>query len=219
MTVDFLMTVLLLLQMAYHFEGDTVHLCLGITMFILFIIHNTLNFNWYKNLLKGKYSTFRIIQTIINLVIFTAMVCLIVSGIIMSRHRLALDSFIIGGSMNFARTLHLLASHWGFIFMSLHLGLHWGLIMGMVRSMAKNKKTSRNNIILVRVLVLVIAGFGVYAFIKHNIGSYLFLRNQFVFFDYEQPVLLFFLECCAMMGLFVTIGYYLIRLLQKYGGK
>lgn len=53
--------------------------------------------------------------------------------------------------------------------------------------------------------------YGVYAFAKRSIPSYLFLQAQFVFFDFEEPLILFFLDYLAAMGLFVWIGHYLAK--------
>lgn len=41
------------------------------------------------------------------------------------------------------------------------------------------------------------------------------LRNQFVFFDFEEPLLLFFLDYAAVMGLFVAVGHYVSQALKK----
>ena len=35
------------------------------------------------------------------------------------------------------------------------------------------------------------------------------LKNQFVFFDYDEPLILFLLDYIAVMGLFIFIGYYI----------
>ena len=48
-------------------------------------------------------------------------------------------------------------------------------------------------------------------FILHH----LLLRSQFVFFDMEQPLALFFAEYLAMMGLWACLAYYLSRALQR----
>ena len=56
---------------------------------------------------------------------------------------------------------------------------------------------------------LAVAVYGAYAFVKRSIPSYLFLRTQFVFFDYEEPLVFFFLDYLAIMGLFVFIGHFL----------
>ena len=62
-----------------------------------------------------------------------------------------------------------------------------------------------------------IAGYGAYAFVKREIGSYLLMRIQFVFFDYEEPVFFFILDYIAVMGLFVFLGHYLSKGLKKAG--
>lgn len=44
--VDIVMTVLILILMAYHITGNRLHEWLGIVFFILFIIHHYLNLNF-----------------------------------------------------------------------------------------------------------------------------------------------------------------------------
>ena len=51
--------------------------------------------------------------------------------------------------------------------------------------------------------------FGVCALFRHNIGSYLFLQNQFVFFDFRESRLRFFADYAAMIWLFACCGYVL----------
>lgn len=43
------------------------------------------------------------------------------------------------------------------------------------------------------------------------------LQNQFVFFDFEEPLILFLLDYIASMGLFVSVGHYLSQILKKFG--
>ena len=66
----------------------------------------------------------------------------------------------------------------------------------------------------VRAVGFWIAGYGVYAFLKRDIGSYMFLKNQFVFFDFEEPLILFLLDYIAVMGLFVCVGHYIAQRLK-----
>ena len=71
--VDVLMTVVLLFLMGYQFWGDVAHEWVGAGMFLLFIIHHILNGNWYKTLIRGKYSPLRCFQVIIDLLVFLTM--------------------------------------------------------------------------------------------------------------------------------------------------
>lgn len=147
--IDILMTLLLLFLMGYQFWGDAAHEWVGAGMFLLFIAHHALNLGWYKTLLKGKYTGVRILQLIVNLLLFLTMLGMMVSGIMLSRHVFAF--LPIDGGMSFARLTHMAASYWGFVLMALHLGLHWNMILGMWRKalklrMRQEKKYGRRTV-------------------------------------------------------------------------
>jgi hypothetical protein len=211
-TIDFIMTVSLLISMAYMLTGQVVHEWIGTLMFGLFIVHNALNFKWYKNLLKGRYTAFRLCQTVLNLLGFIIMIVLMASGIIMSRHVFAFLS--VKGGISFARQAHMLASYWGFIIMSLHLGLHWSMIIGMMRKAVKSASPSAARAAMFQIIIAVIAAYGIYAFIKHDIASYLFLETKFAFFDFERSPVLFFVDFMAIMGLFIFIAYHAAQVMH-----
>lgn len=213
MGIDLVMTVLLLCQMAYMLVGETAHEYLGTAMFVLFILHHLLNWNWYRSLKKGRYGTVRILQTAVNTLVLLCMLGLMVSGVILSREVFAF--LPIQGGMGFARILHMLASYWGFVLMSVHLGLHWGMVMRMARRLCRKKESSAVCTVVLRLLAAAVCVFGIYAFAKNNIADYLFQRSQFVFFDMEQPLALLFAEYLAMMGLWACLAYYLSRALQR----
>lgn len=202
---DIAMTVILLFLMSYSLAGEVAHEWLGIGLFVLFVLHHVLNRTWGRNLLRGKYTPFRILQTILVILALISMLGSMVSGIILSRH--ALSFLPITGGSSWARTVHMLSAYWGFVIISLHLGIHWNMMMGMAKRVWKKPSVVRAWI--VRIVGILIAGYGMYAFVKRDIGSYMFLRNQFVFFDYDEPLIFFLLDYMAVMGLFVFIGHYL----------
>ncbi len=210
--IDMIMTVLLLFLMARQITGDSAHEWLGVGMLILWIAHHILNRNWYSHLFKGKYTPTRILQTVTNFAVLLSMFGLMVSGIILSREVFAL--LPISGGIAPARSLHILCAFWGFVLMAFHLGLHWNMILGMMRKAAGPVKSKGKRIAL-RVTAAMVAGYGLYAFIKNQFLSYMFLTSPFVFFDFERPVLLFFIEYIAIMELFVFLSYYISRGLQK----
>ena len=212
---DILMTAILLLQMAYSLVGEATHEWLGISMFALFILHHILNNKWAKGLFNGKYTPFRILQTVLVILPLLSMLGSMISGIIISRH--ALSFLHITSGQSWARTVHMICAYWGFTFISLHLGLHWSMVMGMTKKMFKKPSTPRKW--ATRMVGALIAGYGVYAFIKRDIGSYMLLQNQFVFFDFGELLILFLLDYIAVMGLFVFIGHYLAKAVQAVGKK
>lgn len=195
--VDLLMTVLLFLLMAFMLTEQEIHEWLGAGSLVLFIAHHVLNRKWLGNLGNGTYTPFRIFQTILTALVFLSMLGSMVSGIMMSRYVFAFLS--IRGGMAFARMLHMLCAYWGFIFLSAHLGLHWGMMMGLLRKAAGLKAANPTRTVILRVLACGIAVYGGYAFWKHHIADYLFLRSMFVFFDYEQPPMQFLTEYLTMM--------------------
>ena len=212
--VDLLMTVVLILLMAYFLTDQEIHEWLRAGMLVLFIVHHILNRKWLKALNQGKYTSFRALQTALVLLVLLCMLGSMLSGIWMSRY--VFDFLPTQGHMGLARTAHLLCAYWGFLLLSAHLGLHWGMVLGAVRKAAGNRKPSALRTAVLRVLTCGISAYGVFAFIKHQITDYLFLQSHFVFFDYEQPPALYFLDLLAMLGLCIAISYYLGRVLQRW---
>ncbi|WP_052421273.1 DUF4405 domain-containing protein [Paenibacillus sp. FSL R7-0273] len=212
LSIDTLMTVLFIIMMAYRLTGNTAHEWTGMTLFTLFIIHNVLNLNWYKAIFKGKYSVVRVIRTAVNLLLLLAMVGMMVSGLIISQTVFSLIPFI---GIDFGRKLHHLSAYWGFILMSIHLGLHWVMIMGAARRMRKSPKATRTLVLSLRLIAAIIAGYGLYAFFKREIGQYLVLYYSYSFWDYEQLAVLFFIDFITIMGLCVFITYYVMKRVQK----
>lgn len=212
---DIAMTAILLLLMAYSLVGEKAHEWLGIGMFVLFILHHVLNSKWSRNIRKGKYTPFRILQTVLVVMALCSMIGSMVSGIVLSRY--AFDFLLISEGSSWARTVHMLSAYWGFVFISLHLGLHWSMMMGMAKRVWG--KPSAIRAWIVRGIGFLIAGYGIYAFIKREIGSYMLLRIQFVFFDFGEPLFFFLLDYIAVMGLFVFIGHYLSKELKRIGRK
>lgn len=217
MGIDLLMTVLLLCLMAYQITGEALHEWFGAGMLLLFIAHHILNIRWYGNLFKGKYKSLRILQTFVNFSVLISMLCLGYSGIVLSRHVFA--ALPIGGPMATARSMHMAASYWGFVLMSVHLGMHWGMIVGMFKRLLKGRKMPGAAVWGLRLVAAVIAGYGLFCFIQKDIVSYMFLKNQFVFFDFEQSAISVFAEYIAMMGFWIFVSFYIIRGIGKISGK
>lgn len=203
--VDFLMTADLLLLMSYSLIGEAAHEWIGLGMFLLFTVHLILNRKWVGSLGRGLWSAYRIVQTILVVLCFLTMVGSVASGIILSNYIFV--GLRIRGWSALARQAHLLCSYWGFLLMSLHLGLHWSMVLTAVRRFSKAQ--------WLRWLGLLTAAYGVYAFWKRELPDYLLLRTHFIFFDYEEPRLFFFVDYLAIMGLFIFCGTCMNRLLLR----
>ena len=209
--VDIAMTVALLLLMAYQLVGDKEHEWIGIIMFVLFVLHHILNRGWIRNILRGKYYARRIVQALLVFMILLCMVGSMVSGIMLSRYLFVMLN--IRGGTALARSVHMLCAYWGFVFMSIHLGFHWNMMIAMAGKVFPKKQGehAKVGIIIMRVIAVVIAVYGMFAFVKRDIWNYMILKNHFAFFDFSESVIFFLLDYLAVMGLFVFIGHYLSR--------
>lgn len=214
LTVDVFMTIGLLFLMGYQLWGEAPHEWAGAGMFVLFIVHHLLNLSWHKNMMKGRYTAVRVFQLITDVSLLIAMLLQMYSGIVLSRY---VFSFLpIESGLALARKLHILGAYWGVLLMSLHLGLHWNMMMGIVKKRMGITDRSRLRSSISVLLGGCIAVYGLSVFIRRDFLIYLFLKSEFVFLDYSEPVMLFYLDYLALMGLCIFIGHYIAKLCRKY---
>lgn len=217
LVIDLLMTLSLLFAMGYHLWGEALHEWVGAGMFLLFIAHHILNGYWHKSLFKGKYKAMRILTLCIDILVLVSMLAEMYSGIVMSRY--VFDFLPSMGGMSLARRLHILGAYWGYILMSLHLGLHWNMILGMSRKAAGIKNKSKIRSIMAFVAGLIIAGYGVQVFISRDFSTYLLLKSEFVFLDYSESKILFYIDYLALMGLCIFIAHFSAKMIRRLRKK
>ena len=207
MPLDIAMAVLTLVLMGGNglfynaFDGAVdsglVHEVLGVVLFVLWAVHVVLNRAWVKAVLKGKYNALRIVRTIINAGVIVCVLFLMVSGVMLSTYVFAWLGIESGS--NFARTAHLLASHWYLVFVSLHIGIHLSMfIRGKVATG----------------IAAALGAYGIYAFIARGLWKYLTLQQPFFFLDLERGYLLFALDYIAIMALFAVAVHYAAKLMR-----
>ena len=242
MTIDIMMTILSIILMGgnYLFPKDIVHEILGVALFVLWGVHIALNRRWCVTIFRGKYNPYRVMQTVINCSILICTIFLMISGIILSNH---IFTFLnIQGGLGFARIAHLLASHWYYLFMSLHIGLHMGMIANRIKQKKQAKKVengqanrqaelqnnrepaksdnktaanTRFGRIIFNILLALVCAYGIYVFIIRGVWKYLILQQQFFFFDLERGYILFALDYLSIIILFATISHFLAKLLKN----
>lgn len=217
--IDILMTLGLLFVSGYQLWGEAAHEWIGAILFALFIAHHLLNAGWHRNLAKGRYTPMRVIQVLVDLALFIMMLLQMYSGVILSRH--VFRFLPIESGMALARRLHILGAYWGYLLMSLHIGLHWNMLMGIGRQgIKKTKGAVQKPTLSVSFFVsAAIALYGGYVFMKRDFMTYLFLESEFVFLDYEEPVILFYLDYLALMGLCIFLAHYGTEWYKKKKGR
>lgn len=207
--IDAAMYALFLLLMEYHLLSGALHEWLGIFVFVLFIAHNALNCKWYAVLFKGKYTAMRIVQTVTNALLWIAMICCMIGGVLMSG---TVFAWLKINGAQFGRTLHLIATAWAFILMSVHLGLHWNLFVGMTKRIKMSAQTAAIIKWGLRFVVLAIGLYGGVIFVQRAFYEELFLLMQFKQFDYDLSAFIYLLQTTAMSLTFVSATYYLKKL-------
>lgn len=208
--IDIGLTAALPLLMAYGLIGEAAHEWIGMAMFVLFLLHLYLNKRWFGAMGKGRYSPARVVQLLLNGLIFLCMVGCTVSGIALSKY---LFTFLPNhGGYAFFSMLHILCSFWGFVLMCLHLGTHWGMLLTVLR---KKWRLPQRGARYLAMLGFLAALCGIPAFLRRDMWDYLTLRSHFVFYDYTEPVAFFLWDYFLMMVLFAALGHEGMKLLRK----
>ena len=199
MTIDITMTILSIILMGgnYLFPADLVHEILGVALFVLWAVHITLNRRWYGAIFKGKYNPYRILTSVLNILLLLSFALTAFCGMSMSGHAVP---FLYGMTkVSFARRMHLSMSHWAFVLMGLHLGMHIPVMFARLKLTDKLKT-------VISAALCVVAGIGLFLFIRNGMPDYLFFRVPFAFLDYEKAGILVFIENVLMLLFWAFIG-------------
>ena len=208
--IDVCMTFILLFLMAYQVTGEVLHEWIGIGMTVLVIIHQILNRKWYSALFKGKYRTYRILTTAVNILLLLSFLLTAFCGMSMSGHAVP---FLYGmAPVSFARRMHLSMSHWSFVLIGLHLGLH---IPAMTAKM--KLEGIMKTLLSIAFCCTAIAGLGL--FIQNGMIDYMLFRVPFAFLDYEKAGALVILENIVMLMFWVFTGTQCSQLCMRSGRR
>lgn len=214
--IDFIMAVLFILLMGYHLFSNVTHEIIGTILFTLFIIHNCLNWRWYRNIFKKKYIRNHFLEVIINILLLVTMISTIVSSLMLSRdvfYFLGFTSGIIG------RKMHMISTIWSFILVAIHLGLHIKMFSAMIK---KKVKLSDNKLIIQKILYIItfiIFCYGLIVFYNRSIWNEMFLLVEYKYMDFNESIILFIIDYISFFISLVIIGYYLKKLFLKLKNK
>ena len=203
--------------MEYHLIPDASHEWLGISVFILFLLHNILNWRWYSGIFKGKYSIFRIIQTVINMSLWIAMLLCMFSSLCISGY---VFSFVDLNLSRIGRAMHLATTIWLFVLASIHFGFHISLFVGIAKRMVKKRDGFYKSVKWIcRVLVIGVCAFAVYIFITRAMWEEMFLITEFKWYDYEKTFFEYWVGTLSIMVLFTAFAHYVKQLLIQKNKK
>lgn len=86
----------------------------------------------------------------------------------------------------------------------------------LIRGNKKDIIPTAKKVVLTAAGVLV-AIYGMKVFIQRTLFDYMFLRTQFVFLDFNESKLWFYLDYLAMMGAFICIAHYGVKICRLRG--
>lgn len=211
--IDAGMIILVLLQMAYHLIGDSLHGWGGMILFILITLHNIVDRKWYSGLCKGKYTPVRFFHTVINLLLLVSFLGLATSAVFLST---TLSTFFHLKATLIGRRMHMFFTIWSFVLMSIHVGLHWNMAVSAVKKRMKNSKHLYWTI--ARITVLPVAVYGLYALISRELLQRMFLMSEYALFDYGESILVCFIDYASILCLFAWFTY-CINIFVRQGRK
>lgn len=189
--------------MAYVLTGQQVHEWTGTVLVFLVICHNSLNRKWYGAVGKGAYSRRRMVMTVLNFAILVVIAALFTSGIVMSRYTFRFLPVRSGRAL--ARRVHIVCAYWGFLLMAAHFGMHWNGIWGRLKRRFHLLQSIGEKKRLLSLAGAAVSLYGVRAIYRHEILSFLFMKNEFAMFDPEYPGILFVLDYLAILVLVVNL--------------
>lgn len=215
MIVDLAMTILFLGQMGYHMMDNRMHEWTGVTLLILFGLHHALNIGWHRTLTRGRYTPQRILMTATNVLLTVAMLTVAVSAVLVSRN---VFDFLGLRMRALGRRIHMPATMWFFIFMSLHVGLHLPAMLAALR--CKNSwLQTKVAIWIARAAALIVFAYGVYEFISRELYMEMFMLREFAFLDYGESLSTFFTAYLAIAAAGALISYYTSQALKNVSKK
>ena len=112
-----------------------------------------------------------------------------------------------------ARSIHMMLAYWGYVLLCIHAGTH---LQPLLRKLLNKGKVVKAVIVSLLALICL---YGIYAFIKRQLLSYMFLQTMFAFFDFDEARLFFILDYLSIMILFMFLGCLAVYALSKIGGK
>ena len=117
------------------------------------------------------------------------------------------------GNAAMGRVMHSVASHWLLIFMAIHLGLHGANINPLILKMKVQENKVVN--IFINIIVIFIALYGIFAFVKREIFSKLLHLTMYPLFINVDNMLLVYVDYIAIILLIAFVTHKIIKFHMK----
>lgn len=211
LSLDLVMTLLIMFEFAYRLTGSTLHELIGLAMLSLFIVHGAWNWRWFATLLKGRYAGLRIVSVTINNLLLVTVVLMMASGVLNSDLLFSLTQVELD---LLPRELHTAAAYWFLILLGVHLGMHWKMVMAAARKLSGGAWTalpSPLRVLSMNAISASIAAYGIFASFARSVFSRLTAYYSFGNVEVDESILEFFAQYAAIVGLYAVLTYQALR--------
>ena len=157
--LDACMAVILFICMKYQFTGSLLHEILGVTLILGLFVHIALNFKYYVSAFRSikmltKKSGRYIFSFVLNILLFTSLVILLASSMVISKE-LLLFLNIQNSNYDIWRISHILSAVTLLVCAFLHLLLHFNMIKALIMKKITSKNFEKIYTIGTRVIALI----------------------------------------------------------------
>lgn len=210
--LDCLAAGLLLFDLSYWWLGNTAHEIAGTAMLLLVIVHNAFNRRWYGTLARNARGRHGLFNVSVTTALLVAMTVLLVTSVLISH---ALGGVMPAYSGFTVIQIHTLAAYWLLVVVAIHLGLRWPTIMSVARNLVGIKRPNAIRSGLLRLISTAIALHGVWSSFALGLGTKLAMQMTLDWWNFEESVAFFFVHCMAVTGLYISLTYYGMKLVDR----
>lgn len=212
LALDLVMGLFFIVALGFRSTGGLAHELVGLAFCGLCFLHIAINWNWYRSILKGKYTIRGFLNTALNLSLPVGVIVLCVSGIMNSNQIFGFMKF--KGSMDI-RQMHSFVAYWGIILLGVHAGIQWAKVLAALKNKAGARHRWLHNNPLLRCMTVLVVAYGIWASFDRAMGSKLFLGFSFDFWDSSRPEILFYTHNVAIMALYIAVTHYVFKIFAK----
>lgn len=202
------MASFLLLSLAYWWLENVPHEIFGTAMFVLLAWHIVVNRRWFGNLFRGRYDGRRAATVALHLLLIVNMLILLATSIVISKS--LFSALPIPDSITL-REVHWFSAYWVMMIVGIHLGLHWSRVMALCRSVLRLPSSNATRTATLRIVTVVIAGFGLWSFAVLGVWTKLTFTYSLDVWNFKTSVTPFFGHWAGVVALPAIVTHYGMR--------
>lgn len=202
--IDAVMAILFIVLMTYRATDNLIHELIGVSLFLLIVIHVWLNKKWLTTFYKAKFNALRIFQIVTILLLFMVMLVMLVNVAFISQGVFAFKG--LDGSL-LVRKIHVFSANWIMILSAVHLGSQWHKITGFLNLRLNIPVWGKNPIAFGIFL------WGAKSFIQRNISDKLIMYYSYDF-NLQETTLDILLDYFLIILMFTVVTVFVINSLK-----